>query len=198
MKLVKKLGIAIASAVIGITSVGTSSAAQAVQLFDFQYSFPSYEANGTGIWANGIFTTTDLDPIKNNYTITGITGTRTIQGITETIIGLLSPGTYGINDNLLNASTPLLTQNGFAYLVSGSGEDGNGNVNVFYSSFNEGYSELSSDVDYGRFSVVPRPVPEPYTVGGSLAALGFGWWTKRKQAVVSQKKPHKGIYLLDS
>ncbi|MEH2417989.1 PEP-CTERM sorting domain-containing protein [Nostoc sp.] len=195
MKLVKKLGITTASAVIGITGVGASSAAQAVQLFDFQYSFPSYQANGTPISASGILTTTDLDPIKNNYTITGISGTRKAQGITETIIGLLSPGTYGISDNLLNASTPLLTQNGFSYLVSGSGENGNGNVNVFYSSFNEGYSELSSDVDYGSFSVIPRPVSEPYTVTGSLLALGFGWWTKRKQAVAFEKKPHKGIYL---
>ncbi|WP_375468228.1 PEP-CTERM sorting domain-containing protein [uncultured Nostoc sp.] len=195
MKLVKKLGIATASAVISITGVGASSAAQAVQLFDFQYSFPSYEANGTAISTIGTLTTTDLDPVKNNYTITGITGTRTVKGITERIIGLLSPGTYGINDNLLNASPPLLTQNGFAYLVSGSGEDGNGNVNVFYSSFNEAYSEFSSDVDYGSFSVIPRPVPEPYTVGGSLVALGFGWWTKRKQAVASQKKAYKGIYL---
>lgn len=196
MKLVKNLGIATASAVIGLTAVGASSPAQAVQLFDFQYSFPSYEANGTAISASGTLTTTDLDPIKNNYTITAITGTRTAQGITETIIGLLSPSTYGINDNFLNTSTPLLTQNGFSYLVSGSGEDGNGNVNVFYSSFDEGYSELSSDVDYGSFSVVtPRSVPEPYTVGGSLVALGFGWWTKRKQAVASQKKPYKGIYL---
>lgn len=195
MKLLKKLGIATASAIIGITGVGASSAAQAVQLFDFQYSFPNYQANGTPISASGILTTTDLDPIKNNYTITGISGTRKAQGITETIIGLLSPGTYGINDNLLNASTPLLTQNGFSYLVSGSGEDGNGNVNIFYSSFNKGYSEFSSNVDYGSFSVIPRPVPEPYTVSGSLLALGFGWWTKRKQAVAFQKKPHKGIYL---
>ncbi len=196
MKLVKKLSIFTASAVMGITGVGASSAAQAVQLFDFQYSFPSYEANGTAISASGTLTTTDLDPIKNNYTITEISGTRTVQGITETIIGLLSPGTYGINDNLLNASMPLLTQNGFSYLVSGSGEDGNGNVNVFYSSFNEGYSELSSDVDYGNFSVITRrSVPEPYTVGGSFVALGFGWWTKRKQALASQKKPYKGLYL---
>ncbi|MEJ6480770.1 PEP-CTERM sorting domain-containing protein [Nostoc punctiforme UO1] len=187
MRLVAKLGNAAASAVIGITVVSVSSAAQAVQLFDFQYSFPSYEGNST-ISASGILTTDDLDPIKNNYTITGITGTRTAQGITETIIGLLSPFTYGINDNLLNASTPLLTQNGFSYMVSGTGEDGNGNVNVFYSSFDEGYSELSSNVDYGSFSVISRPVPEPYTVSGSLLALGFGWWTKRKQAVVSQKK----------
>ncbi|MDZ8263279.1 PEP-CTERM sorting domain-containing protein [Nostoc sp. ChiQUE01b] len=196
MELVKNLGIATVSTVIGIICVGASSPVQAVQLFDFQYSFPSYEANGTAISASGTLTTTDLDPIKNNYTITAITGTRTAQGITETIIGLLSPGTYGINDNFLNTTTPLLTQNGFSYLVSGSGEDGNGNVNVFYSSLDEGYSELSSNVDYGSFSVVtPRPVPEPYTVSGSLVALGFGWWTKRKQALASQKQPHKGIYL---
>ncbi len=196
MELVKNLGIATVSTVIGITCVGASFPAQAVQLFDFQYSFPSYEANGTAISARGTLTTTDLDPIKNNYTITGITGTRTAQGINETIIGLLSPGTYGISDNFLNTSTPLLTKNGFSYRVFGSGEDGNGSVNVFYSSLDEGYSELSSNVDYGSFSVVtPRPVPEPYTVSGSLIALGFGWWTKRKQALASQKQSHKGIYL---
>ncbi|MCW5314390.1 PEP-CTERM sorting domain-containing protein [Nostoc sp. KVJ3] len=190
MKLVKELGIVTASAVITMTGMGTSSTAQAVQLFDFEYSFPSYEANSAPISASGTLTTTDLDPVKNNYTITGITGTRKVQGITETIIGLLSPGTYGLNDNLLNASTPLLTQNGFSYLVSGNGEDGNGDVNVFYSSFDEGYSELSSNVDYGSFSVTPRSVPEPYTASGSLLALGFCWWTKRKQAVASQKN-HK-------
>jgi hypothetical protein len=100
---------------------------------------------------------------------------------------LLSPGTYGVNDNLLNASEPLLTKNGFSYLVSGSGEDGNGNVNVFYSSFSEGYSELSSDVDYGNFSINPRPVPEPHTIAGSLVALGFCWWRKRKQAASQDK-----------
>jgi hypothetical protein len=196
MELVKNLSIATVSTIISITCVGASSPAQAVQLFDFQYSFPSYKANGTAISASGTLTTTDLDPIKNNYTITGITGTRTAQGISETIIGLLSPGTYGINDNFLNISTPLLTKNGFSYRVFGSGEDGNGNVNVFYSNLDEGYSELSSNVDYGSFSVVtPRPVPEPYTLGGSFIALGFAWWTNRKQAVASQKQSHKGIYL---
>lgn len=181
MELVKKLGIACASAVVGLTGVGASSATQAAQLFDFQYSFPSYELNGTVISASGTLTTTDLDPINNNYIITGISGTRTDQGITETIIGLLSPGTYGVNDNLLNASEPLLTTNGFSYLVSGNGEDGNGNVNVFYSGFSEGYSEFSSNVNYGNFSINPRPIPEPYTVGSSLIALGFAWWRKRRK-----------------
>lgn len=182
MKSVNKLGFATVSTVVCLTIVGASSAAQAIQLFDFQYSFPSYEENGTAISASGIFTTTDLDPINNNYTITDISGTRIAQGITEKIIGLLSPGEYGINDNLLNANPPLLTKNGFSYLVSGNGEDGMGNVNVFYSSFNEGYSEFSSDVDFGNFSVTPRYVPEPYTIGGLLLAFGFGWWTQRKQA----------------
>ncbi|MBD6619656.1 PEP-CTERM sorting domain-containing protein [Komarekiella sp. 'clone 1'] len=183
MQLTNKLRIATVSVVIGFTGVSTS-VAQAAQFFDFQYSFPSYEANGTAISASGILTTTDLDPINNNYTITGINGTRTVEGIAEKIIGLLSPGEYGTNDNLLNASMPLLTKNGFSYRVSGSGEDGKGNVNVFYSSFGEGYSEFSSNVDYGNFSVTSRPIPEPYTVGGSLVALGFGWWAKRKKFVI--------------
>ncbi len=188
MKLVNKLSFATASAVVVFTTVAGSSAAQAIQLFDFQYSFPSYEENGTAISASGVLTTTDLDPLNNNYTITGISGARVAQGTTEKIIGLLSPGEYGINDNLLNANPPLLTKNGFSYLVAGNGEDGMGNVNVFYSSFNEGYSEFSSDVDFGNFSVIRRSVPEPYTIGGLLLACGFSWWTQRKQAIASQKK----------
>ncbi|BAB78204.1 PEP-CTERM sorting domain-containing protein (plasmid) [Anabaena sp. FACHB-709] len=187
MEIVRKLRIATVIAVVGLTGMSACSTAQAAQLFNFQYSFPSYEVNGTPIYASGTLTTTDLDPINNSYTIIGINGKRTDKGITETIIGLLLPGTYGVNDNLLNASQPLLTTNGFSYLVSGSGEDGLGNVNVFYSSFNEGYSELSSDVDYGNFSINPRSVPEPHTVVGSLLAIGFGWWRKRKQAVAFQR-----------
>jgi hypothetical protein len=81
----------------------------------------------------------------------------------------------------LNANTPLLTTNGFSYLVAGDGEDGQGQVNVFYSSFAEGYAEFSSDVDFGNFSVTQRSVPEPYTLVGSLVAVGCSWWMKRKQ-----------------
>lgn len=181
MKLTTKLSVVFASTIVGFTGVSISSTAQAAQFFDFEYSFPTYDADGTTISAQGTLTTTDLDPINQNYRILGIKGTRTVKGITETIIKLLSPGTYGNNDNFLNANTPLLTKNGFSYLVTGDGEDGQGNVNVFYSSFAEGYAEFSSDVDFGNFSVTQRSVPEPYTLVGSLVAVGYGWWMKRKQ-----------------
>ncbi|MBD2250832.1 PEP-CTERM sorting domain-containing protein [Nostoc parmelioides] len=183
MKLAKHLSIVTINTIVGFTSVFVSSSAQAAQIFNFQYSFPSYDADGTSISARGKLFTTDLDPINQKYTITGISGTRTVKGITESIIGLLSPSTYGNNDNLLNASQPLLTTNGFSYLVAGDGEDGQGNVNVFYSSLSDGYSEFSSDVDFGSFSVTPHSVPEPYTVVGLLVTLGFGSWMKRRQAV---------------
>ncbi|MBD2439223.1 PEP-CTERM sorting domain-containing protein [Nostoc sp. FACHB-110] len=182
MQLIKQLSIATITTFVGYTSICIASTAQAAQLFNFQYSFPSYESDGTSISASGTLFTTDLDPINNNYTITGISGTRTVKGITEQIIGLLPPGTYGNNDNFLNASQPLLTIKGFSYLVAGSGEDGKGNVNVFYSALSEGYSELSSDVDFGSFTITPYSVPEPYTVVGLLVTLGFGSLMKRKES----------------
>lgn len=33
-----------------------------------------------------------------------------------------------------------------------------------------------------KISDFNAPVPEPLTVGGSVIALGFGWWLKRRQA----------------
>ena len=182
MKLSKQLSMATIMTFGVVTSICIPPTVQAAQLFNFQYSFPSYDGDGTSISASGILITTDLDPLNNNYTITGISGTRTAQGITEAIIGLLPPGTYGNNDNLLNASQPLLTINGFSYLVAGGGEDGQGNVNVLYSSFFEGYSEFASDVDFGSFSVTPHSVPEPNTVFSLLLTLGFCSRIKRKQS----------------
>ncbi|MBD6618422.1 PEP-CTERM sorting domain-containing protein [Komarekiella sp. 'clone 1'] len=39
----------------------------------------------------------------------------------------------------------------------------------------------------GQVTGPGTPVPEPFTVGGSVVALGFGLWMKRKQAAASQK-----------
>jgi hypothetical protein len=72
------------------------------------------------VTASGVLTTGDnLNP-DGSYTITGITGRRTYNGLIEIINGLIAPGGYAGNDNELFPSPHLpfyayLTSNGFSY-----------------------------------------------------------------------------------
>jgi hypothetical protein len=54
-------------------------ASQAAE-FDFSYSF---RVNGVpdGVTASGILTTTPFDPVAMDYTIIGITGSRTVAAL---------------------------------------------------------------------------------------------------------------------
>ncbi len=158
-------------------SVLAPGSAQAAQLFNFTYSFPGLGAGGTPVSASGTLTTTDLNPGTNAYTITGITGTRIFNGITQQITGLLPPNTLGGNDNLLSATAPFLNGNGFSFTVNGIGDFGN-QVNVYLSS--PGYTEDAVSVGFGRFSVTrATPVPTPALIPG-LVGLSAAVLRKRK------------------
>jgi hypothetical protein len=154
--------------------------AHALQLFNFSYSAGSISANGT-------LTTTDFDPIANNYTITGITGTR--NGVN--IAALLPPGTYPTflpppNDNLLTATLEP-TYSGFSF------QDANGlNVNVF-NGFSAGFFENAGNSFDANFtqtrvnlSITPVPIPTPALLPG-LIGLGAAALRKRKQEKVEAK-----------
>lgn len=172
MKLSQKLAVATTGVALSFVAVGTKPA-HAQNAFDFQYSFPGFGASGTPVSATGILNTTDLDPATNAFTITGISGTRTVSGVTESIIGLLAPGSFGGNDNLLFASQPFLSNNGVSFFVAGAG-----NVNVFFSSDENAYTEFNRRVGYGNFTVTPRnatPVPGP-EFSPALSFLALGAW----------------------
>jgi hypothetical protein len=182
MKLTKKLSIATAGVVLGLAGVSIPSSAQAAQLFNFNYSF----GGSTPVSASGTLNTTDLNAGNNSYTITGITGTRTFNGVTQNILSLIAPGGFGANDNLLFANAPFLDSNGFTFKVNGAGNNGNGDVNVYYVG---GYREYLSTAGSGAFNVTnvtPQPVPEPLTIASSVAA-GAGLISARLKQRNKQK-----------
>jgi MYXO-CTERM domain-containing protein len=162
--------------------IAVSSAQGAI--FDFSYSFPGQGLTPISVTANGVFTTSAFN--GTSYTITGITGFRNGQAIT----GLLPPGTYPsggfANDNLLSPSNPFLDVNGVSFKVAGAGDDGTGDVNVFFVG-GTGYSENSDNVGIGTFTLtaVTSSVPEPGSMvlaAGGLLALAFlrrSWLSSR-------------------
>jgi len=129
--------------------------------FSFSYSMPGFGRTPLDVSASGILTAfqTDVD----TYMVTDISGTR--NG--ENILGIVAPGGFGLNDNVLFGTNPHLTGNGLTYTVNGVGNDGDGNVNVFALGLE--YAELSADVGITEtFNLTqitpPSDIPEPASV----------------------------------
>jgi len=87
--------------------------AQASLLWNWSYT-------GAGIAAGGTLTTTDTANAQGFFQITGITGTRNGQTITALQpTGTAIPGNDGFPvDNLIRASGPQLTGNGFGFAIA--------------------------------------------------------------------------------
>jgi hypothetical protein len=137
--------------------------------WNFSYDFPN--APGARSFASGVLTTSDT-PVGNAYTITGISGTRTFNGVTNTITGLLAPDSFGGNDNLLRVEAPWLTGLGVSFTLDGDNNGrGENRVNVFFdgSPFAHRHTEFNGVVGWGSFAVTP--VPEPSTE--LLAVIGL-------------------------
>ena len=130
---------------------GSVPAAKANQIFPFFYSIPSDSSHSMAVSAYGMLTTAGLS--GGAYTVTGISGTW--NGYT--ITGLLPPGSYGNNDNLLFPAGPHLDDSGISFQVNAPGDDGNGAVNVYYDSGSSGYTEYSNDVGYTQSFNVAFP-----------------------------------------
>jgi len=129
------------------------------------------DGSAGGFSGSGVFTTT-VD-VSGNYLITGITAT----GVT----GLIAPGGFNGNDNLLFPSDPLVFDSkGFSF----SATDGSDQFDVNVFSNGTGYSAFFRDED-GSTGTLPvslevsssaSPVPEPSTLlligTGVLGAAG--------------------------
>ncbi|HEV3197333.1 MAG TPA: hypothetical protein VGZ73_05485, partial [Bryobacteraceae bacterium] len=157
-----------------IVVLGATMPAHAGQLFAFDYSIPGTSAGGAtpmDVTASGFFSTTDLS--GNSYTINGVYGTWNGMAIT----GILDPGTFGSNpsnDNLLYSSGPLLDLGGLGFTVAGAGDDGSGNVNVYYDASQGGYTEQNAGVGGSpSFSISPF-TPSPVYFDFSYSIPGFG------------------------
>ena len=130
--------------------------------FNFSYSLPGFGTSLTPmpVSAGGILTAFQTD--ANTYLVSAISGNW--NGVS--ILNLLSPGTFGGNDNLIFPVGNHVSTNGLSYAVNGAGDDGAGNVNVFLVGGGF-YTELSPDVGVGQdfnLSQVPNQVPEPASV----------------------------------
>lgn len=125
----------------------------------------NFAATGSGGGFSGTGTLTTTNNGDGSYTITDISGT----GVT----GLIAPGGFVFNDNLLfpNASR-LVSVDGFAFTEAGGGLTGSVNI---YSTV-DGYAAvtLDSEGDYSNdpvtFTLASAATPEP----SSLLLMGSG------------------------
>jgi PEP-CTERM motif len=141
----------------------------------------AYSYTGTGIASAGILTTTP--PVSGAYMITDIQGSRNVNDIG----GLLAPGTFGANDNLLFfPGGPFVDTAGFSYQAGGLNYN-IGNSAVACGSVNQ-YAETDTGFCPGTavfMNVTPlrvSAVPEPasfFLFAAGLAGLAFN---RRKQA----------------
>jgi hypothetical protein len=151
------------------------SQGQAAQMFTFDYFLPA-PPDGFEILASGILTTTDLDPVTNTYTVTAISGTRSIDGVPGAIVGLVDV----LGSNLLYAGQPWLNFDGlffdavnpFSFIQE---------VNLYYDPDALSYTENWTEAGYGVLHIAPAqsgpPVPEPSALlllASGLIAIGFG------------------------
>jgi hypothetical protein len=175
---------------------GTCGSAYA-DTFSFSYSFPVFGGTadnpGSGdqiglVAASGLMTG-DLAPGQDYYVITDISGSRDYLGTSEQIAGLIDPDGFASNDNrLYMTGTAFLTGLGISFTVNGAGDDGLGNVNVFYVGDGEpDYTEalftlddvsLPAQAGNGPFTAsdISGDVPEPSTIvllGLGLAVIAF-------------------------
>jgi uncharacterized protein (TIGR03437 family) len=162
----------IATFVLGCFAISTNSYAD--ETFTFTYAFPAAPGNpdGFAVNASGKLTTTALDPATNTYKIINITGTRTANGATESITGLIPVGGFG-NSNLLRAAPPWLDGEGLSFTVSNpnGGNDGQGRVNVY--SIGSQYTENLTNVGNGIFTVTRDTIPSDGSLSIDVSSLAF-------------------------
>jgi hypothetical protein len=150
-------------ALLVMLALAATTPAQASQLFAFNYSLPGTGLTPMAISASGFFATTDLS--GGSYSVTGVWGTWNGLAIT----GIAAPGGFGSNDNLLFPSLPLVDGNGLGFTVNGAGDDGLGDVNLYYTG--TGYTEFSSNVGVGSGFSITRFSLTSVTRSRGLARL---------------------------
>lgn len=157
------------------------SAQAKADVFDFSYTLPSGFDPLTYVTASGTLTTTDT-LVHGAYTITGITGSRTLAldgvgNFTQKITGILNPDTAYGADNLLYPSSPYIDSSGFTYTLAGGigGDDFSGDVNLEYFANSGLYSEPLEGFEPGKLTIqAVDSVPEPASLslfGMALLAL---------------------------
>jgi hypothetical protein len=202
------------AALCAVLVLATTFPAQAGQISKFGYSPPGTGSTPLSIPASGVFATTNPIPVFFNfsYSLPGFdlsptpmpvsaSGTLTAFQIAAdtylasaisgrwngvSILSLLSPGTFGGNDNLLFTTGDHLSTNGLSYTVNGAGDDGTGNVNVF--SVGGGlYTENSPDVGFGPDFNLSIQVPEPASAALLCTAIPVALFVLRRRSMAKKR-----------
>ena len=179
------------AALCGLAVVALANTALATT-FAFSYDFPSSGPGGYTDSGSGTLTTT-YDPVNNDYLITAVTGSTSHWG---TILALTPPRGFGGNDNLLfYPAQPYLDSNGITFKVAGAGEDGLGEVNIFFND--PDYSEPPFELGAGPFTVSATTTTEPsapdvWVMLAGLAAWALGFHPmKSRRSVFSWKQSRR-------
>jgi hypothetical protein len=159
--------------------LSASALTASADTFNFSYSV-TVEPAGIPDMASGTLTAT-FDPIANDYNVTAITGTTSAWGA---ITGLISPGGYEFNDNLLSyPAQPYLDFSGISFTVTGAGDTGTGQVNFF--GFQGDYFEYQGNPTVpGTATITPAVSGVPEPASGTLLLTGIGgigaaFWRRR-------------------
>jgi hypothetical protein len=141
----------------------------------------SYKDAANDIFGSGTFSTNDT---SSPFTISGITGTETYLGLTETILGLSS---YASADNVFYIPPPTLDFSGVSFFTAsnqfGIGWTGS-NYGIIDSNSNSGGTCCGTDVTF-NVSAVPEPSTWAMMILG-FAGVGFmAYRRKSKPALLA-------------
>jgi hypothetical protein len=167
---VNAIGYKLLKFVMLLASLGTVLRASTI---GFSYFFPLSGGPGDVI-ASGQFSVTP--GTNGGYRIVGISGTRTEDGVAQEISGLIAPNGFGDDDDLVSLNSHYLDVDGFSFtLAGGGGDDGLGDVRVYYVARLGAFTESGGQVGDGQFQVTSTPEPMPPV--GVLAVL-LAWWKR--------------------
>jgi hypothetical protein len=96
--------------------------------------------------------------------------------VAQEISGLIAPNGFGDDDDLVSLNSHYLDVDGFSFtLAGGGGDDGLGDVRVYYVARLGAFTESGGQVGDGQFQVTSTPEPMPPV--GVLAVL-LAWWKR--------------------
>ncbi|OUL22800.1 PEP-CTERM sorting domain-containing protein [Nostoc sp. 106C] len=173
MKLAKKLSIAAASIALSFAAVSAKPAQAASVNFVSQLGGTyNYNVLATGTPSEKLLKSASI-------TLSGLEGVTGVN-VNSSFLNLVGFDANNVFLTLKKATANTLTGNPFTGLDFSV-------VSSFTTPSPVSFSVLSGTNFNAGNTTGPSDVPEPMTVGGSLLAVGFGTWMKRKKAESAQK-----------
>ncbi|OUL33375.1 hypothetical protein BV372_16955 [Nostoc sp. T09] len=173
MKLAKNLSIAAAGLALSLAAV-SAKPAQAASVNFLSQSGGTYNYN---VLATG----TPAEKLNkfSSITLSGLEGVTGVN-VNSSFLNVLFFDANNVLLSLKNATANTLTGNPFTGLDFSV-------ISSFTTPGPVSFSVLSGPSFNAGNTTGPSDVPEPMTVGGSLLAVGFGTWMKRRKAESAQK-----------